>query len=175
MGLLISVNSAKHGFYDWVMFRDEPIQYPDENTVLDRYLKPEINFGPAMTANIMKGNYEVVNQSTYPGLKEYECTNQAHISLKKDFDSNIKDRFGPDILPDAFPDVNLEDTPLYEIYEDDTTYVEVFFPGNNEYNEDPVMATGLDRKVPMTEANDNYVNASVMLPRDNSCARGKVK
>ena len=36
------------------------------------------------------------------------------------------------------------------------------------------MATGLDRKVPMTEVNDNYVNASVMLPRGNSYARGKV-
>ena len=36
------------------------------------------------------------------------------------------------------------------------------------------MDTGLDRKVPMTEVNDNYVNASVMLPRGNSYARGKV-
>ena len=29
----------EHGFYDWVMFRDEPIQYPDENLVLGIYLE----------------------------------------------------------------------------------------------------------------------------------------
>ena len=36
------------------------------------------------------------------------------------------------------------------------------------------MATILDREVPMPEANDNYVNASVMLPRGNSYTRGNV-
>ena len=46
--------------------------------------------------------------------------------------------------------------------------------GNNEDDEDPDMATGLDRKVPTPDANDNYVNALVMLPRGNSYARGKV-
>ena len=37
---------CEHGFYDWVMFRDEPIQYSDENPVLGRYLRPEINVAP---------------------------------------------------------------------------------------------------------------------------------
>ena len=46
--------------------------------------------------------------------------------------------------------------------------------GNNEDDDDPAMATVLDLKVPPPKVNDNYVNASVMLPRDNSCARGKV-
>ena len=36
------------------------------------------------------------------------------------------------------------------------------------------MDIGLDREVPTPEVNDNYVNASVMLPRGNSYARGKV-
>ena len=52
------------------MFRDEPIQYPDENLVLGIYLEPAIDVGPIMTANIMKGNGEVVHWSTYCGLKE---------------------------------------------------------------------------------------------------------
>ena len=60
---------CERGFYDGVMFRDEPIQYPDENTVLIRYLGPEIDVGPAMTDNIMKVNGEVVHCSTYRGLK----------------------------------------------------------------------------------------------------------
>ena len=29
-----------HGFYKWVMFRDDPVQYPDKNPVLGRYLGP---------------------------------------------------------------------------------------------------------------------------------------
>ena len=53
---MISFNYAKHGFYDWVMFRDEPIKHPDNNPVLGRYLGPVIDIGPAMTTNIMKGN-----------------------------------------------------------------------------------------------------------------------
>ena len=34
----------EHRFYDWVMFMYEPIQYPDENLVLVRYLGPAIDF-----------------------------------------------------------------------------------------------------------------------------------
>ena len=49
------------------------------------------------------------------------------------------------------------------------------FAGNTEDDKDPAMATGLNRKVPMPDANDNYVNASVILPRGNSYTSGKVK
>ena len=45
---------CEHGFYDWVMFRDELIQYPDENTVLGIYLGLEIDVGLEMTTKIMK-------------------------------------------------------------------------------------------------------------------------
>ena len=65
--------------------------------------------------------------------------------MRKDFDSNIKDRFGTDILPDDFPGVNLEDTPLYDMHGDDTTDVKGGLEGNNEDDEDPAKATGLDR------------------------------
>ena len=47
---------CEHGFYDWVMFRYEPIQYPDKNPVLGRYLETEIDVGPEMTDNTMKSN-----------------------------------------------------------------------------------------------------------------------
>ena len=98
--------------------------------MLGRYLELAIDVGPAMTAKVMKGNCEVVHRSTHHGLKKQERTNQAHLLLWKDFDSNIKDRFGPDISPDNFPDVNLEDTTLYEMYEDDNTYAEGGLTGN---------------------------------------------
>ena len=45
---------CKHGFYDWVMFRGEPIKNPDENPVLGIYLGPKMDVGPTMTAKIMR-------------------------------------------------------------------------------------------------------------------------
>ena len=60
---------CEHGFYDWVMFRDDPIEYPDENPVLGRYLGPAIDVGPEMTANLMKGNGEVMHLLKCRGLK----------------------------------------------------------------------------------------------------------
>ena len=73
-----------------------------------------------MTANIMKANREVVHCSTYYGIKEYGNSNKVHISLMKDFDNSTRGIFGPYISPDDFPDVNLEDIPLYGMCEDDT-------------------------------------------------------
>ena len=100
-------------------------------------------------------------------------TNKAHTLLRKDFDSNIREIFGIDLSPDDFPDVNLEDTPLYEMYEDDTTDVEGGLTNNTEDDEDPAMDTGLYRKVPTPEVNYKYENASIILPRGNSYAREK--
>ena len=37
---------CENEFFGWVMLRDDPIQYPDENPLLGRYLGPEIDFGP---------------------------------------------------------------------------------------------------------------------------------
>ena len=87
--------------------------------MLGRYLGPEVDFDLRMTANIIKGNGEVVHRLTQRGLKEDDNFNQAHISLRKEFDNIIIDKLGPDISPENFPDVDLEDMPLYEMYEDD--------------------------------------------------------
>ena len=51
---------CEHGFYDWFMFREDRIQYPDENPVLGRYLVLAIDVGPEMTSKIVKSNCEVV-------------------------------------------------------------------------------------------------------------------
>ena len=51
-------------FYQWFMFRDNPIQFPDENPVLGRYLGPALYAGTEIIAKIMKDNGEVVHRST---------------------------------------------------------------------------------------------------------------
>ena len=70
--------------------------------------------------------------------------------------------------------MNLEDTPLYEMYEDNTTDVGGGLAGNTKYDEDPAMTTGLHLEVPTPEVNDNNVNVSVILPRVTSYAGGQV-
>ena len=135
---------------------------------------PEIDVDPAMTANIMNGNGEVVHRSTYHGLKEDEWTNKAHILLRKEFDRNNKDMFGPDVSTYNFPDVHFDDTPLYEIYEDNTIDVECGLAGNTEDDEEPSLDNGLDREVPTPDLNGNYVNALVVFPRGNIYTIGKV-
>ena len=132
-----------HGFYDWIMFRNKPIQYHEENPVLGRYLGPSIDVGTEMIAKTMKGNVELLHRSTYHRLKEEKCRNKYNISLRKVFDSNIEDRFEPDVSLDDFPDINLEDTPLYDIYDDYTTDMEDGLAGNTEDDEHPDMGIGL--------------------------------
>ncbi len=56
---------CKFAFYDWLMFRDEPVAFPDDNPMLGRYLGPAINVGPALTAKILKANGQVVYRLTY--------------------------------------------------------------------------------------------------------------
>ena len=121
--------------------------------MLGRYLGPAIDVGPAMTDYIRKGNDEVLHRSTYRGLNEDKKSNQDHISSRKDFNINIIDNLGPEISPDNFPDVNMEDTPFYEMYEDNTTDVESGLAGKTKNDEDPDMATGLDREVPTPDVN----------------------
>ena len=100
--------------------------------MLVKYFGPAINVGPAVVANIMKGDGKVMHFSKYYGLEKDDKSNQAHISLIKDFDSNIRDKLRPEISPDDFPYVNLEDTPLYDMYEDNTTDVGGALAGKTE-------------------------------------------
>ena len=53
-------------------------------------------------------------------------------------------------------------------------YAEGGLVEKSEDDEIPVMSTGLDHQVPMTEVNNNYVNSSVMFPRGNTYTIGKV-
>ena len=76
---------------------------------------------------------------TYRGIKENDKFNQARISLRKKFDNSIREIFGPEISPDEFPGVNLEDKNLYDMYEDDTTDAGVDLTDKSADNEIPVM------------------------------------
>ena len=73
---------------------------------------------------------------------------------------NIQGKFGPEATPDDFPT----------------------FPGHgladelagDADDEIPTPSLGVDVVLPTPEASDNYVNASLMLPRGNSLVHGTV-
>ena len=47
-------------WYEWVMFRDTLVPFPDDQMVLGRDLGPAIDIGPAMTRKILKENGHIV-------------------------------------------------------------------------------------------------------------------
>ena len=181
---------CEFAFYDWIMFRDQPVAFPDDNLVLGHYLGPAIDVGPALTAKILKANGEVVYRSTYCTLTDVERANVAHVSRRVKFDLNIQDKFGPETTPDDFPDLDIPDTPEHDNFEDvdysgrdDELVVrwrafmgDGFADGLPGDADDgiPTPSLGVDIVFPMPEAGDNYANASLMPPRGNSFVHGTV-
>lgn len=47
-------------WYEWVMFRDTSVSFPEDKMVLGCDLCPVIDIGPAMTRKILKDNGQIV-------------------------------------------------------------------------------------------------------------------
>ena len=90
------------------------------------------------------------------------------------------------MTPDDFPALDIPDTPELNPFDDvdyagrDDEWVKRWraFTGDglagDADNEIPAPSLGVDVELPTPEVGDNYVNASLMLPRGNSLARGTV-
>ena len=63
-------------WYEWVLFRDTSVSYPNDTTVLGRELGPAIDIGPAMTRKALKQNGRVVYRSTVRALTPDEMTDE---------------------------------------------------------------------------------------------------
>ena len=62
-------NICEFSWYQWVMFRDGPVQYTAYNLVLGRHLGPARDVGPARTAKVLKANGEVFPRYILRALK----------------------------------------------------------------------------------------------------------
>jgi hypothetical protein len=177
---------CEFAFYDWIMFRDQPVAFPDDNPVLGCYLGPAIDVGPALTTKILKANGEVIYRSMYHALTDVERANAVDVCRRVEFDLNILDKFGPETTPDNLSDLNIPGTPELNPFDDvdyvgrDDEWVKRWhaFTGDgltgDADDEIPIPSLGVDVELPTPEAGDNYVNASLMLPCGNSLARGTV-
>ena len=135
------------------------VSYPEDKVVLDRYLGPSIDVGPALTAKILKDNGQIVPRSTYPGLTPEEIESPLEQAKRKKFDEKVEIALGPKASLEDFQELDAE-TPIYDSYEDDA---DCGMP-------DPPS----EELEPTPEAGDSYVNTEVMLPRGDSMARGRV-
>jgi hypothetical protein len=181
---------CEFAFYDWIMFCDQPVAFPDNNPVLGRYLGPAIDVGLALTPKILKANGEVVYQSTHRAIIDVEQANTAYVLRQVEFDPNIQDEFGAETTPDDFPDLDIPYTPEHDNFNDvdyagrDDKWAKRWraFTGDgladgltsNADDEIPTPSLGVDVELPMPEAGDNYVNASLMLPHGNLLVCGTV-
>ena len=68
----------------------------------------------------LKGNEKLVHRLTHQLLNKSDIQSPEHIYMNDAFDKNICKRIGPDSTPDNFPDINIEGTPNYDFYEDDS-------------------------------------------------------
>ncbi|KAL3822681.1 hypothetical protein ACHAXA_009563 [Cyclostephanos tholiformis] len=74
---------AEFGWYDWVMFQDNVLTYPDDKLVLGHYLGPAIDMGSALTAKILNNN----------GQFEFDCP--VHTATRLCFDESLRTHLGP--------------------------------------------------------------------------------
>jgi hypothetical protein len=65
-------------WYEWVMFWDTSIKFPEDNMVLGRNLGPAINIGPAMARKILKENGQTVIRLTVHSLTSDKLKSEDH-------------------------------------------------------------------------------------------------
>ena len=152
--ITISIN----GWYDWIKLYDPSgNSFPEDKYYPKRYLGPAIDTGPSLTAKILKMNGEVFHQSTYRSLTAQDMNDEEY--LRRDFDKKIEDNLGPKVVVKDFDDINMEETPTFEMY------------GHNDVVE--VTPDKLPEDLEPTPDFSAYVylNASIVLPRGDKMDR----
>eukprot|EP00956_Cyclotella_meneghiniana_P018312 scaffold30420_cov55-Cyclotella_meneghiniana.AAC.1 len=153
---------CEFGFWEWVMYRDKGVAFPNDKLVLGKCLGPSIDVGLAMTQRIMTAKGDVVDRSTVRSLTPEEKVNPVLRAEQGQFLQQITDRWGaPTEAFELGPDfLNLlPDPENYDPWEDDDG------PSFPELNDELEAAEA---------AGDFYVNAEVVLPVANGEERATV-
>ena len=162
-------------FYQWVMFRDEIAPFPEDDLILGRWLGPAIDIGPAMTAKILKCNGEIVHRSTFRELTQAEWESEDGKEARRLYDEAIHHKLGQPSTDGDFEDVPETETPAYDFYGDSDPKQQPEAPDAEEKPYQLLMGEGgtVDA-IPTPEMGDEFLNASIMLPRGSGHCRGKV-
>ncbi|KAI2502051.1 Reverse transcriptase (RNA-dependent DNA polymerase) [Fragilaria crotonensis] len=106
---------AQFKWYEWVMFRDTSVTYPDDALVLGRDLGPAIDIGPAMTRKILKANGQVVYRSTVRSLTPDEMADTTAKAARDKFTESVNAALGEAFKYEDFvndPELEAFDTPI---------------------------------------------------------------
>jgi hypothetical protein len=157
MGTSDISNICEYGWYEWIYYRDEKAQFPNDSEVLGRYLGPAPDVGGEMCMRILNITGKVRHRSTIRHLTPAELLSETNKKARDDFDTAITETRGPSFTKMDFTD---EDTPEYESYEDEDS------------GDSPRMPEADDHDI---DAFDNYLSGEVILPTGDDMLRGTVK
>ncbi|KAI2513194.1 Reverse transcriptase (RNA-dependent DNA polymerase) [Fragilaria crotonensis] len=152
-------------WYEWVLFRDTSVTYPDDSMVLGRDLGPAIDIGPAMTRKVLKSNGQVVYRSTVRALTADELADETMTKNRREFTEKVNAILGDGFKYEDFasdPELETFETPTYQHYSDD---------GDGELTPHVLDA---DDDVDV-DTHDQYVGAEVNLPIGDRMMSGKVR
>ena len=116
--------------YEWVMFRDNKVPYPNGRLTLGRYFGPSTNIWPAMTAKILKENGHIVSRTTVHHLTDELLDSTTHKASRIEFDKATEAIMGDIVVPADFPinaaydlnefqEMDQFSIPIHELYEDE--------------------------------------------------------
>ena len=105
---------CKFGFWDCVKFCNKGVAFPDNQLVLDKYLGPSIDVGPAMTQHVVNANGEYEVLSTVCPLTPKEHMSLAMQKEQDAFLSSVTECWNPKtMIKDLGPDIlNLITDPM---------------------------------------------------------------
>ena len=101
---------AAFKWYEWVLFRETSVTYPDDTMVLGRDLGRVIDIGPAMTRKVLKANGKVVYRSTVRPLSPDEMADK---TMTKEMKKLLGDSFKYEDFSNN-PELEGLGTPLFE-------------------------------------------------------------
>ena len=81
---------AEYHWYEWVMFRDTSVLFPEDYMVLGRDLGPSIDSVPEMAIKILKENRKVVVRSTVCLLTTDDTMDPVQVKKRQDFDKTLR-------------------------------------------------------------------------------------
>ncbi|KAI2488761.1 hypothetical protein MHU86_25815 [Fragilaria crotonensis] len=151
-------------WYEWVMFRDTSVTYPDDSMVLGRDLGPAIDIGPAMTRKVLKQNEQVVYRSSVQPLTPDELADESTKKKREEFTEKVNAVLGDCFKYEDFatdPELVDLDTPTFSNYADD------------DDGEIPHVPDADDE--PDADTHDQYVGAEVTLPIGDKMLSAKVR
>ena len=128
---------------------------------LGHYLEPSIDVCPAMTAKILTENGQVLHRSKYQSLTPDELLDKEWSNAHEQFMSRVYERLVSGVLQRELEKLGLEDTPQYDLYEEETQNEQTL----------PQLAEELES---MPEVGELYIRAKILLPRGDKMARGHV-